>query len=76
MQAAKWVDISEKDAALLESRSVALRQYLMEQVVPTLALGLQEVKSTDPEDYVDHLVRVARCGLLSRQCNCHCCLHP
>ena len=57
-QASKLAELTEKDAHLLEAKSAGLRQYLMDNVVPQLAQGLQDVISTNPSDYVDHLVCV------------------
>ena len=40
---------------LLEVRSIPLRNYLMQNVIPTLTEGLIEVCKLKPEDPVDYL---------------------
>ncbi len=56
-QAAKLGELTAKEEAFLESKSKHLREYLLREVVPSLAAGLMEVRAARPSDYVDHLVR-------------------
>jgi adenylate kinase len=44
---------AERDALLL--RSQPMRKYLMDNVLPFLTLGLQEVAKVLPDDPVDYL---------------------
>ncbi|KAF8821105.1 Dpy-30 motif protein [Cardiosporidium cionae] len=47
--------IKEHELALLESRSLPLREYLMKYVIPTLSEGLVAVCKVQPEDPIDFL---------------------
>ncbi|KAF8820547.1 Dpy-30 motif protein [Cardiosporidium cionae] len=47
--------INEHELALLESRSLPLREYLMKYVIPTLSEGLVTVCKVQPEDPIDFL---------------------
>lgn len=51
----KLAEIAENEAQLLGARSVPLRQYLLNYVVPTVSDGLTEICRVMPEDPVDYL---------------------
>ena len=51
----RMAQIAKQEAQLLEARSAPLRNYLMENVIPTLTQGLLEVTKVEPEDPVDFL---------------------
>lgn len=53
---ARLVDLQQQERELLEVRSIPLRNYLMENVIPTLTEGMIEVCKLRPEDPVDYLV--------------------
>ncbi len=44
-----------EEMALLEARSMPLRNYLMETVIPALTEGMLEVVKLQPEDPIDFL---------------------
>jgi adenylate kinase len=48
-------EVQQQEQELLEVRSVPLRNYLMQNVIPTLTEGLIEVCKLKPEDPVDYL---------------------
>ncbi|KAL0490662.1 adenylate kinase [Acrasis kona] len=48
-------EILRQEREMLEVKSAPLRNYLMEQVIPTLTKGLIEVCQLRPEDPVDYL---------------------
>ena len=48
-------DMTAQEQELLEVRSIPLRNYLMQNVIPTLTEGLIEVCKLKPEDPVDYL---------------------
>ena len=48
-------EVQQQEQELLEVRSIPLRNYLMQNVIPTLTEGLIEVCKLKPEDPVDYL---------------------
>jgi len=48
-------EVQQQEHELLEVRSMPLRNYLMQNVIPTLTEGLIEVCKLKPEDPVDYL---------------------
>ena len=48
-------EVQQQEHELLEVRSIPLRNYLMQNVIPTLTEGLIEVCKLKPEDPVDYL---------------------
>ena len=48
-------EVERREAELLETRSLPLRNYLMAHVMPTLTQGLVDVCKVRPEDPVDYL---------------------
>ena len=44
-----------QEKELLEVRSLPLRNYLLQNVIPTLTEGLIEVCKVKPDDPIDHL---------------------
>lgn len=48
-------EVARQEMELLEARAMPLRNYLMENVIPTLTKGLLEVCKAQPEDPVDYL---------------------
>ena len=48
-------EVEQQEQELLEVRSIPLRNYLMQNVIPTLTEGLIEVCKLKPEDPVDYL---------------------
>ena len=48
-------EVKQQEHELLEVRSIPLRNYLMQNVIPTLTEGLIEVCKLKPEDPVDYL---------------------
>jgi len=51
----RLAELQQKERELLEVRSIPLRNYLMQNVIPTLTEGLIEVCKLKPEDPVDYL---------------------
>jgi len=51
----RLAELRQKERELLEVRSIPLRNYLMQNVIPTLTEGLIEVCKLKPEDPVDYL---------------------
>mmetsp|Transcript_4867 Transcript_4867/g.11372 ORF Transcript_4867/g.11372 Transcript_4867/m.11372 type:complete len:704 (-) Transcript_4867:172-2283(-) len=49
--------IAESEASLLENETQPLRQYLMNNVVPTLTEGLSEVCKQMPDDPIEYLAQ-------------------
>eukprot|EP00931_Biecheleriopsis_adriatica_P029026 TRINITY_DN17288_c0_g1_i1.p1 TRINITY_DN17288_c0_g1~~TRINITY_DN17288_c0_g1_i1.p1 ORF type:complete len:741 (+),score=241.48 TRINITY_DN17288_c0_g1_i1:185-2224(+) len=49
--------IAQNEAAHLEAEAQPLRQYLVANVVPTLAAGLSEVCKEQPEDPIEYLAQ-------------------
>ena len=47
--------VEQQEQEMLEVRSIPLRNYLMQNVIPTLTEGLIEVCKLKPEDPVDYL---------------------
>ena len=54
-EARRAAEVGQQEAELLEVRSIPLRNYLMQNVIPTLTEGLIEVCKLKPEDPVDYL---------------------
>ncbi len=50
--------VRDKEKKLLDQRSLPLRQYLSDQVVPILTSGIIKICKEKPEDPVDFLVRI------------------
>ena len=48
-------EVARQEMELLEARAMPLRNYLMENVIPTLTTGLLEVCKIQPDDPVDFL---------------------
>jgi len=48
-------EVQQQEQELIEVRSIPLRNYLMQNVIPTLTEGLIEVCKLKPEDPVDYL---------------------
>ena len=46
----------KEEKEMLEARSLPLRNYLMQHVMPTLTEGLIEACKVKPEDPIDYLV--------------------
>jgi hypothetical protein len=57
-------DLAVQEAMLLEARSLPLRAYLLEHVVPSVTYGLLEIAKVKPQDPVDYLVSVAVASLI------------
>ena len=55
VEARRAAEVGQQEAELLEVRSIPLRNYLMQNVIPTLTEGLIEVCKLKPEDPVDYL---------------------
>ena len=55
VEARRLAELQQKERELLEVRSIPLRNYLMQNVIPTLTEGLIEVCKIKPEDPVDYL---------------------
>ena len=53
--ARRLAELQQQERELLEVRSIPLRNYLMQNVIPTLTEGLIEVCKLKPEDPVDYL---------------------
>ena len=51
----RLAELQQQERELLEVRSIPLRTYLMQHVIPTLTEGLIEVCKLKPEDPVDYL---------------------
>lgn len=51
----RLAELQQQEQELLEVRSLPLRNYLMQHVIPTLTEGLIEVCKLKPDDPVDHL---------------------
>jgi len=51
----RLAELQQQERELLEVRSIPLRNYLMQHVIPTLTEGLIEVCKLKPDDPVDHL---------------------
>jgi len=56
-EAAQRNVITEAEAAMLESETTPLRQYLMHYVVPTLTDGMLDASKEMPEDPIEHLAQ-------------------
>lgn len=54
-EARRAAEVQQQEQELLEVRSIPLRNYLMQNVIPTLTEGLIEVCKLKPEDPVDYL---------------------
>ena len=54
-EASRAAEVQQQEQELLEVRSIPLRNYLMQNVIPTLTEGLIEVCKLKPEDPVDYL---------------------
>jgi len=54
-EAQRLAELQQQERELLEVRSIPLRNYLMQHVIPTLTEGLIEVCKVKPEDPIDHL---------------------
>ena len=54
-EARRSAEVQQQEQELLEVRSIPLRNYLMQNVIPTLTEGLIEVCKLKPEDPVDYL---------------------
>jgi len=54
-EARRAAEVQQQEQELLEVRSIPLRNYLMQNVIPTLTEGLIEVCKQKPEDPVDYL---------------------
>lgn len=54
-EARRLAELQQQERELLEVRSIPLRNYLMQHVIPTLTEGLIEVVKLKPEDPIDHL---------------------
>ena len=54
-EARRSAEVQQQESELLEVRSIPLRNYLMQNVIPTLTEGLIEVCKLKPEDPVDYL---------------------
>ena len=54
-EARRAAEVEQQEQELLEVRSIPLRNYLMQNVIPTLTEGLIEVCKLKPEDPVDYL---------------------
>merc|ERR1712032_514042 len=48
-------ELARQEMEVLEVRAMPLRNYLMENVIPTLTEGLLEVCKVQPDDPVDYL---------------------
>merc|ERR1712070_400640 len=55
VEARRLAELQQKERELLEVRSIPLRNYLMQNVIPTLTEGLIEVCKLKPDDPVDYL---------------------
>jgi len=55
LEARRLAELQQQERELLEVRSIPLRTYLMQHVIPTLTEGLIEVCKQRPEDPVDYL---------------------
>ncbi|KAL9653662.1 hypothetical protein ABK040_009138 [Willaertia magna] len=55
LYAERLEEIKRQEKVMLEIKSQPLRNYLMENVIPTLTQGLIEVSEVQPEDPVDFL---------------------
>ena len=55
VESRRLAELQQKERELLEVRSIPLRNYLMQNVIPTLTEGLIEVCKLKPEDPVDYL---------------------
>jgi len=55
LESRRLAELQQQEKELLEVRSVPLRAYLMQHVIPTLTEGLIEVCKLKPEDPIDHL---------------------
>mmetsp|Transcript_2729 Transcript_2729/g.9152 ORF Transcript_2729/g.9152 Transcript_2729/m.9152 type:complete len:99 (-) Transcript_2729:91-387(-) len=53
--ARKLARLQEEEREALHLRSLPMRKYLIENVLPTLTRGLQEVAKVRPEDPIDYL---------------------
>ena len=53
--AKRLAELQQHERELLEVRSIPLRNYLMQNVIPTLTEGLIEVCKLKPDDPVDYL---------------------
>ena len=53
--ARRMAELQQQERELLEVRAIPLRNYLMQNVIPTLTEGLIEVCKLKPEDPVDYL---------------------
>ena len=51
----RLAEVERQEKELLEARSLPLRSYLMQHVIPTLTEGLIETCKVMPEDPVDYL---------------------
>jgi adenylate kinase len=51
----RLAELQQQERELLEVRAIPLRNYLMQNVIPTLTEGLIEVCKLKPEDPVDYL---------------------
>ncbi len=54
-ESARAAEVKQQESELLEVRSIPLRNYLMQNVIPTLTEGLIEVCKVKPEDPVDYI---------------------
>ena len=55
LAARRVAEVQQQEHEMLEVRSIPLRNYLMQTVIPTLTEGLIEVCKLKPEDPVDYL---------------------
>ena len=51
----RLAELQQQEKELLEVRSLPLRNYLLQNVIPTLTEGLIEVCKVKPDDPIDHL---------------------
>ena len=49
-------DVKREEQQLLEAQSTPLRNYLMQNVMPTMTLGMIECCRVRPDDPIDFLV--------------------
>lgn len=56
IQAQHAADVKREEQQLVEAQATPLRNYLMQNVMPTMTLGLIECCNVRPDDPIDFLV--------------------